>query len=319
MNTPIALIAFNRPQQTQTVFDAIRAAKPQRLFIIVDGPRENHPTDAERCEQVRALLEKIDWPCELTRIYSDANLGCRERVSSGISAVFEAVDRCIFLEDDCLPEPTFFRYCAELLDRYEHDERVMSISGDSFQTAMGSMEFSESYFFTRYSHVWGWATWRRAWQHYEGVLGRWPQLRDSGLLNDRLGNLHQRIFWTRWLDKCARGDLNTWDVPWQLAIFEAGESSGLSICPSVNLVSNIGMDEQGTHHTGESDMGELPTHPMPFPMTHPAQIERNAAADRWAERHIYSGSLLARYHRVWRHAKSSLRLRFSERSKTRKL
>ncbi|MFG0306019.1 MAG: glycosyltransferase family A protein [Phycisphaerales bacterium JB040] len=304
MDTPVAMIVFNRPDHTRAVVDALLDAGPDRVYVIADGPRPGHPTDADRCDRVRETVERLGERSELVRVYSDANLGCRERVVSGLDGVFAREERCVILEDDCVPHPSFFRFCAELLERYAADERVMSVSGDSLQNALGGMTFGADYFFTRYCHVWGWATWRRAWRHNAGILERWPRLKREGLLRERLDTLHERVFWTDWLDRCADGRLNTWDVPWTLAMWEAG---GLSISPSKNLVRNIGMDAQGTHHTEDSELGNLPANEMRFPLRHPGSVERHAEADRWADRHLYSGSPRDRYKRLYRGWKKRVR------------
>jgi hypothetical protein len=159
VNTPIAFFIFNRPDTTARVFEAIRQAQPSKLLVVADGPRSTRPGEAEKCAATRAIIDQVDWECEVLTNYSDVNLGCRHRVSSGLDWVFEQVEEAIILEDDCLPHPTFFRFCEELLEWYRHDHRIVAISGDNFQNGHQSGEFS--YYFSRYVHIWGWATWRR--------------------------------------------------------------------------------------------------------------------------------------------------------------
>ena len=161
LKTPVAFIIFNRPSLTQIVFNTIRQAKPKQLFVIADGAR--FPEEKEKCQQARDIIRQVDWDCEVLANYSDVNLGCGKRISSGISWVFEHVEAAIILEDDCLPHLSFFRYCENLLDYYRDDERVMAIGGDNFQD--GNKKTPYSYYFSKYPHVWGWATWRRAWKH----------------------------------------------------------------------------------------------------------------------------------------------------------
>jgi len=304
MPAPLAMLVFNRPEHTARVFAAVRQARPERLFVVADGPRRDRPGEETICRQTRAIFDAVDWPCEVVRIFSEANLGCRARISSGISEVFTHVDRCIFLEDDCLPDPTFFPFCTELLDRYADDDRVMAISGDGFTSALGHMRFPHSYYFTRYFHVWGWATWRRAWKHYEAAASKWPEVRDTDFLRRTLGSREAALYWKLWLEQCHDGRLNTWDIPWVFSCWMAG---GLAICPDRNLVTNIGFDGTGTHTGGSSPMAGLATTPMEFPLQHPPTIAANDAADRWTQRHLFSGSLRQRWKRVIRYAKRGIK------------
>src|SRR4030095_1100293 len=133
LQTPVALLIFNRPETTARVLAEIRNARPAKLLIIGDGPRPGEPADAERCLAARAAAANIDWGCEVLKNYSDVNLGCGQRPASGLDWVFQNVDRAIIMEDDCLPHPTFFRFCDELLEHYRDDERVMTVSGNNFQ------------------------------------------------------------------------------------------------------------------------------------------------------------------------------------------
>ncbi len=175
-DVPIAFVFFNRPQPTQAGFERIRAARPSRLFLISDAPRAGRTGEADLVRECRRIVRGIDWPCDVQMIYADENMGCGRRISSGITQAMTEVDRLIILEDDCVPEPSFFSYCEQLLDRYEDDQRVMAISGDNFQ--LGTHRTNASYYFSKYPHCWGWATWRRAWQHFRLDIPAWPEFRD---------------------------------------------------------------------------------------------------------------------------------------------
>lgn len=175
-HTPVAFMIFNRPEKTARVFAEIRKARPTQLFIVADGPRTEQ--EKEKTDATRAVTEHIDWECEVKRNYSDVNVGCKMRVSSGISWIFENVENAIILEDDCVPEQSFFPYCQELLERYKDDTRIMHISGDNFEWGRtGNFESDASYYFSRIPHVWGWATWRRAWNLYDINMTSWPECR----------------------------------------------------------------------------------------------------------------------------------------------
>ena len=152
-STPVAFIIFNRPDTTKRVFAEIAKARPPKLLVIADGPRADHPADVEKCAAVRAIIDGVDWDCEVLKNYSDVNLGCKRRVSSGLDWVFDTVEEAIILEDDCLPHPTFFRFCEEMLEKYRDDKRIAMISGDNLQ--FGRKRTGYSYYFSRYPHIWG--------------------------------------------------------------------------------------------------------------------------------------------------------------------
>jgi hypothetical protein len=286
LTTPLALVIFNRPQQTARVFARIRAARPRRLFVIADGPRADRPSEAERVAAARTITEAIDWPCEVTRIYADHNMGCRRRISSGFSAVFDAVETAITLEDDGIPEPSFFRFCQELLERYRDDERIMVISGANFQ--FGRRRTEDSYYFSRYNHSVAWASWRRAWQHYDDEMRLWPPVRAEGWLADILGDKATVRFWTRFFDSAYEQRVDSWAIRWTLACWL---QNGLTILPNHNLISNIGFGASATHTTNYTPFAEMATRPMPFPLRHPRFLLRDTRADAFTQRTLFAPTL----------------------------
>jgi hypothetical protein len=209
------------------------------------------------------------------RNYADTNLGCRRRVSSGLDWVFETVDEAIILEDDCLPHATFFPYCQELLVRYRDDERVMMISGDNFQA--GPPRTGYSYYFSRYPHVWGWASWRRAWRHYDAKMSLWPMVREGGWLLDVLQNRRSADYWSAVFERVSQNQLDTWDYQLSFACFC---QNGLSVIPRRNLVSNIGFHADSTHTRGDSPLADLPVEAMHFPLQHPPCMISDSRADK---------------------------------------
>lgn len=278
IETPLVLIIFNRPQLAQRVFAAIRAARPKQLLVIADGPRADRPGERERCDAARAIVEQIDWPCEVRKNYSDTNLGCGVRIAGGIDWVFSQVSEAIILEDDCVPDPTFFPYCQTLLERYRDDQRVMHISGNNFQGGISRTDCS--YYFSKYSHNWGWATWRRAWGLNDYRLELWPAFKASGLLRSVCPNPEEAAMWTRSLDRIAAANTSVWDVQWQ---YSCWANSGMSILPDVNLVSNIGFGADATHTTSGSRheiVAALPTVGL-GDIRHPRFYTINAEADRY--------------------------------------
>jgi hypothetical protein len=283
---PVLLLAFNRPDTTRIVIDALRAAKPARVFLAVDGPRDGKDGEPAAIAAVQALAGALDWGCEVRTLFRERNLGCKLAVSQAISWFFSEVESGIILEDDCVAHPSFFRFAAELLERYRDDQRIMMISGDNFQK--GRRRTGYSYYFSRYTHIWGWATWRRAWQRYDHRMAAWPELRDGGWLMDILGERSAVEWWTRIFDD-THGERNTsWAFRW---MFSAWSTSGLTILPNVNLVSNIGYGENATHTLQfDPSMANLGRDEMVFPLKHPPYLIRDARADAYSQRHQFSFS-----------------------------
>jgi len=269
---PVAFFIFNRPEPTRRVFAAIRRAQPSQLLLVADGPRPDRPGEVERCAAARAMLSAVDWPCEVLTNFSQVNLGCRARLSSGLDWVFSTVEEAIILEDDCLPHPDFFPFCAELLERYRDDERIMHIGGVNFQS--GHRYGPASYFFSRYTHIWGWASWRRAWQHYDVTMSRWPAAREQVLA--AFESRPERQYWQHAWEQVFNGKLDTWDYQWSFACAEQG---GLVALPNVNLVSNIGFGPEALHTKVSTSLAAIPTSPLTWPLQHPPAVIRNVAAD----------------------------------------
>lgn len=283
LNTPIAFIIFNRPRHTRESFAAIRAQRPPKLLIIADGPRPGHPTDAQRCEETREIVAHIDWPCEILRNYSDINLGCKKRVSSGLDWVFDQVERAIILEDDCIPHDDFFPFCDELLNRYENDPRVWVITGNNFQH--GKKRGDASYYFSKFNHCWGWATWRRAWKHYQVDIPFWPKWKLTPDWRKKVPNSLEQKIWSDLLDRVQKGEIDTWDYQWTACVWYHG---GLTATPNVNLVTNIGFGPDATHTVKQGDEEGMPIHPL-GPLTHPKKIQQDLAADRHIFDHNFGG------------------------------
>lgn len=280
----VVFIIFNRPDTTRRVFEAIAAAKPSRLLIVADGPRADRPGERELCHEARAVVEQIGWPCDVRRNYSDVNLGCRDRVASGLDWVFDQTEEAVILEDDCVPSSTFFRFARELLDRYRNDNRVMAIGGSSFQPTPPADD--ASYYFSRYFHCWGWATWKRAWQRYDVDMNQWPSVYGMDWLLKVLEQDEGGAgYWAKQFDDARRGVLNTWDYQFVFAAWCAG---AFTILPARNLVSNIGFGPDATHTVdGCSPHSQRPTWPMQFPLRHPAAVSRDIVCDEWSQTNVF--------------------------------
>ncbi len=236
MKTPILFIIYNRPEYTKKVFEAIKKAKPEKLFISADGPRSDRVGDVGLCEETRKIIDGVDWKCEVKILFRDKNLGCRLGVSSGISWFFEHVEEGIILEDDCLPNESFFYYCEILLEKYRNENKVMMISGSNPAT---SIEGENDYFFSRFYHIWGWATWKRAWEKFDISISTWPKLKKENFLDGIFkNNLKNKIFIERMFDDVYGNEkCSVWSLQWTYACLVNG---AFAILPKQNLISNIG-------------------------------------------------------------------------------
>jgi hypothetical protein len=278
--TPVCFIIFNRPELTARSFECIRAYKPEVLYVVADAPRKDRPGEGDLTEQARQMTESIDWSCDVTRIYAQTNMGCANRISSGISTILDSFETAIILEDDCLPHPTFFSFCDSMLDHYRDDHRVMAVSGDNFQC--GIPRGDASYYFSKYPHCWGWATWRRAWNHFNLQI---KQFRDSNGLKSICRTDRELDYWTEIFDRVHAGKIDTWDYSWTLACWM---QSGLTALPNQNLISNIGFGNDATHTKSKQSYAELPTFAL-NEVRHPAFLFRDAVADEFTDNLMFSG------------------------------
>jgi hypothetical protein len=287
LETPVAFLIFNRPDTTARVFAEIARAKPKRLLVVADGPRADREGEAEKCAAVRAIIERVDWDCEVLTNYSDVNLGCKRRISTGLDWVFENCEEAIILEDDCLPHPSFFRYCEDLLEKYRDDERVMMISGNNFQ--FGRKRGDGSYYFSCYPHIWGWASWRRAWNYYDVEMKSWPDLRWTNWLKEILQDQAAVKHWQINFDKCFANEIDTWDIQF---IFTCWVQKALAVLPNVNLVSNIGFGIEATHTKNDIyGVANLQKEEIRFPLLHPNHISQDREADRFTFENIFAKEL----------------------------
>ncbi|MEY2486510.1 MAG: hypothetical protein QOH39_2158 [Verrucomicrobiota bacterium] len=278
LNTPVALIAFRRPQFTERVLQAIGRVQPRTMLVFADGPRPGNAGDIEACRATRALVDGLDWDCEVLKQYSDVNLGCGRGPATAIDWIFSQVPEAIILEDDCLPDPSFFHFCEEMLERYRNDERVMHIGGSTYQR--GTLPVPYSYFFSCFNGAWGWATWRRAWKFFDLSVKRWPLLRDTTWLTDILEDKKAVGIWAKEFAEAYNrgGEVGYWDHQWTFACWA---NSGLSVRPNRNLVSNIGCCENATNTLSAADpRANLPAGEMTFPLIHPPMVLQNRELDR---------------------------------------
>lgn len=287
IQTAVLFLVFNRPDTTKRVFEAIRQVKPPRLYVAADGPRDNHESDLGKILQVRDIVTQVDWPCDVKTLFRKNNLGCKMGVSSGISWFFEHEEQGIILEDDCLPNPDFFIFCETLLNRYAKDERVAAITGNNFQD--GCRRGEASYYFSKYFHCWGWATWRRSWEYYHGDIPFWPAWSQSKNWRYKMVDPVERCYWFNIFERVHAGKFDTWDYPWTASIWYKGT---LIATPNVNLVTNIGFGADSTHtRSTTSPLSNMQTYELGG-IAHPLEIKQDIVADRYNFDNTFNGKSL---------------------------
>jgi hypothetical protein len=279
---PIVFNIFNRPSETFRVFDRIREARPEKLLVVADGPPPSRPEEVALCHETREVLDRVDWPCQVLTNFAETNMGCGRRIASGLDWAFEQVENAILLEEDCLPDPSFFPYCSELLERYRADERIMMISGNNFQN--GVSRTRDSYYFSQFQRVWGWATWRRAWRHYDFEMQQWRRTPNLNMLKELAKNSAIERYWRQLLDDVAAGKIDTWDLQWMYCVWM---QKGLAIAPNVNLVTNIGFGAAATHYVAVDQRLVVPNHPIKFPLRHPTTVQPCKKADEFEKVYFY--------------------------------
>ena len=278
-NTPILFLIFNRPDTTFKVFEEIRKIKPAKLYIAADGPRPNVIGEEEKCTASRNIIKQVDWDCDVKTLFREKNLGCKIAVSSAISWFFENVEEGIILEDDTFPTQSFFWFCQELLDFYRNDSRIMHISGNNFQ--LGKIRGEGSYYFSKYNHIWGWATWKRAWRFYDVSLNTFPIFVQRKVIKNIFRRVKAQRYWFNKLKGVYKKNIDTWDFQWAYTIWC---QNGLCILPNTNLVSNIGFGDEATHTKFKiSNLGNIPLGEMTFPLKHPLFVLQDMAADDFAD------------------------------------
>jgi hypothetical protein len=273
LHTAVLFLIYKRPDTTKQVFEAIRQAKPPRLYVAADGPKAGVPGESEKVRQTRDIvLNGVDWDCEVKTLFRDTNLGCKYGVSEGIDWFFENEKEGIILEDDTLPSQSFFWFCQELLERYRDDERVGQIGGANFQ--FGIKRGEADYYFSIYNHIWGWASWADRWGKYDVTLNT---IENSHFIDNFSENKKFRKYWKNIFSQMKQKKIDTWDYQWTLTMWN---SKQLTILPNINLVKNIGFGGGATHTSVENKFSNL-KHNELFLKKHPECIQKNFEADEF--------------------------------------
>ena len=289
-SVPVLLIAFNRPWHTAQVWEAMRKWQPERLLVAMDAPRPGMPSDVAACQAVRKLVQAPDWGCELSVRCATSHQSCRHGPAGAISWAFEQTEQAIVLEDDCVPDLTFFPYCAELLERYRNHPQVMGIGGHRWE-APDLME-SPSYYASRYPNTWGWASWADRWAKFDLAMAEWPGLRASGWLQGRFSDPAAVAYWQQNFNAMESG-LDTWDLAW---LFACWRQEGVWLRPNVNLVQNIGFGPDATHTLETFHPAGRAASAMPLPLHHPEDLKADPNQYALLEWVTFSGMLKRQLH-----------------------
>lgn len=281
LNQAVLFVIFNRLDTTKQVFETIRKAKPYRLYIAADGARDSRVGENEKVKAVRNYVtNNIDWECEVKTLFQEKNLGCKNAVDGAITWFFKNEEMGIILEDDCLPSQSFFGFCNHLLSKYKHDTRIAAIIGDNFSKKIFS---HDSYFFSRYTHMWGWATWRRSWMSHKEIMQNFeliaPTVKTLSI-NHKYANyriIHNAI-------RANSGEIDTWDLQWVLSNYL---NNSLAIVPQNNLVKNIGYGSGATHTKVYIEAKIVNNYELNFPLKHPIIMLPNSEYDNYLFTHVF--------------------------------
>jgi len=267
VKSPIVLVVFKRFEVTQKVFDIIKEVKPKQLFVVADGWRENVKDEKEKCEKTREIIDQVDWECKVYKKFSDVNLGGPKNFPQGLNWVFDKVEKAIILEDDILADLSFFKFCDELLEKYQNNSQIMHIAGSNAEI-IDNVE--NSYFFARGTRVWGWATWKRAWKHFDFDMKKWPQIKQNDDLAKRFYTKNTYKIQSKKAEDMYQKKIKNWDYLWQFACLS---NNGYAIVPNQTLIEHIGYGEDAQHTKVKPLFSSVPkVVPMHFPLIHPTEI-----------------------------------------------
>jgi hypothetical protein len=262
VKSPILLITYKRFETTKQVFDIISQVKPDRFYFVSNAPNPNNLAEIDKILKVRNLLKEINWECDVKVLLRETHLQVRDSIPDAIDWFFETEVEGIILEDDCLPNFSFFRFCDELLDRFRDVHRVSVISGTNFDF---NIELSNQYYFSNLTHIWGWATWKRSWVNYDRDILYWPHLKSNNFLSSIFKKRKHIKFWESMLDGVYQKKINTWDFQLALTYWYQNQ---ISIVPRVNLISNIGVGIESTNAHYQNSFSSMKTVEMKFPLEH---------------------------------------------------
>jgi hypothetical protein len=265
-NVPILISAFNRPDTTRKIFEIVKKIKPTKLFISIDGSRDI--LEELKVKEVKEIFNDIDWECEVKKRYHKTNQGLLKCELGAFNWFFDNIEEGIILEDDCIPNESFFKFCEEMLIRYRNDDRIMHISGSNFQRGW-KRDNTSSYYASKYSHVWGFATWSKSWKKYNHEMKDYLKLKKEGFFSNLINNRADRNFVLHIMDEAYYNNNSAIDIRWMFTIMK---NDGCVILPNENLVRNVGFSEFSTHTKVEDNYMSLETKELRFPLYHPFEF-----------------------------------------------
>lgn len=291
---PVLIVGFNRPDCLRQVLDSVRQARPSQLFLALDYPRANRQDDVLGWEGCKRVFESVDWPCDVHRNYAEKNMGCRWRMGSAITWAFNNVDRLIILEDDCVASKSFYRFCNEILERYQNNDRIGGVCGylEHWRLIGKLRKIADDYYFDRLNTCCGWATWKRAWDCFDPYMADWPSLKMKGILKKICQNKYEERIMAEKFQDVYDGKKSSWATAWALS---ALKNDFLFVHSTVSLIKNIGFGAGATHSEGCSDWGRINSEDLRFPIKHPSQVACNNYVERKVVRWMYVPSRLRRW------------------------
>jgi hypothetical protein len=292
MKIPVTIIIFNRPENTKRLFESLNIYKPETLFVISDGPRKNFEDDREKVIQSRKIFEKIDWKCEVYFNNSESNLGCRERIITGLNWVFGQVEKTIILEDDCIPSEEFFIFMELMLNKYQTNKDISSVCGTNFLPDWS--ETKDSYLYSKYCHVWGWGTWKDRWEKIDFNLDKLHKIKKTKFLKNYLGSFRAYLYWHWILNNVKKKKIDSWAYIWNFTNFI---NNSLSIIPAINLLSNIGIGKDSSNTQSlpyKYIKAEESRKKLKFPLKYPSKFLLDSKHDLEVEDTIFSKSIYNR-------------------------
>lgn len=289
IKTPVVLICFNRPNLTKKTFNQIKKNKPSKLFLIMDGPRYKNSQDIQNIKKVRKIIEEINWKCKIYKNFSKNNLGLKKRVVSGLNWVFKKVDKAIILEDDCYPSDSFFYFCETMLNFYKKNKNIGIITGNNFQNKPVD---NNSYYFSKYSHIWGWATWRRTWKLYNDNDQKIQNFVKSSKFKKICKILDEQKYWIDMHHQIKSGTLKSWAYYFLLNMWK---NNYLTVTPNLNLIENLGINSKSSSNPNDPGLKkDLTKTVLKFPLIYPKAIKVNEKADSQVFYSIYKKNIQTR-------------------------
>lgn len=285
LQTPVILVVFNRPNLLESLLLQIKLAKPKKLYVLADAPRSGNNADIALCEEVRKKIDNFDLGCEVIKRYLTTNIGCKKNIETGLNWIFEQEEAGIILEDDCLPNLDFFRFCEAMLLRYKDNPEIFSVTGNNFQN--NKIHGNGSYYLSKYMHCWGWATWRRAWKFYDGNVSFWPAWKNSLKWDAIHSSSEESRYWLDIFESVYSKKIDSWAYPWLASSWYFG---GNTITPNVNLVKNMGFGNNATNTQHKNGLEELRTFVLPQTIIHPFSLEPSYLADKYVFKTVFKMS-----------------------------